>query len=297
MDSENLGWDYRYRKIRDSVDFERFQNFNIKSPYLKRLIKFGKKKKCSLEFGSGKGGLSLFLKKNFPEIDINLLDAEKDAVEFSKALFKHYNVDAKFFVDDFRNLPFPDEYFDFIHGNTVLEHVPDTKQAVTELLRVLKKGGHFLVTVPNSNRKFSGHDVYHTINRFGYFSRTFYPKELESFFTENSCKIVDRFGNGCSYFYPSYLPRYIIEKFRLRKQSSMLKKNNNSILNEKIKESTESKSSSIYSQKERLFYAFTFSFLDKIWDPIQRKINHFTSRNEILPYSWYITIGIVAEKT
>ena len=287
MDFESANWDSHYKKIHDSLDYEHFGNYTRQSPYLKRLLKFGKDKKRSLEFGSGKGGLSLTLKKNYPDIELHLLDLEEDAIKFSRGLFKHYGLDAQFYVDDFMKLPFPDEYFDIIHGNTVLEHVHETKKAVTELLRVLKKGGHILVTVPNSNRKFSGHDLYHIINRFDYFSRTFYPKELESFFTENSCKIVDRFGNGCIYFYPSYLPRYLIEKLRSRKTLSQ---------DESINQSEPKTSSSIYSAKERKFYASTFSFADKLWNPIQRKINHFTSNNETLPYSWYITIGIVAQK-
>ena len=287
MDSENMGWDSHYEKVSDAIDYESFLNKNQKTPYLKRLTKFGKNKKRSLEFGSGKGGLSLVLKRNYPKIELHLLDLEKDAIEFSKGLFKHYNLNAQFYVDDFMKLPFPNNHFDLIHGNTVLEHVHETKKAVTELLRVLKKGGHILVTVPNSNRRFSGHDLYHTINRFDYFSRTFYPKELESFFTENSCEIVDRFGNGCVYFYPSYLPRYMMEKIRLRKQLS---------INEKNKLPKTKKSSSIYSSKEQKFYASTFSYADRIWDHIQRKINYFTNKNEFLPYSWYITIGIVARK-
>mgnify|MGYP005645102559 CR=1 FL=1 len=287
MDSDNVGWDSHYEKIRDTIDYESFLNSDQKTPYVKRLTKFGKDKKCSLEFGSGKGGLSLILKKKFPKIELHLLDLEEDAIKFSKGLFKHYNLDAQFYVDDFMKLPFPDNHFDLIHGNTVLEHVPDTKKAVTELVRVLKKDGHILVTVPNSNRKFSGHDLYHNINRFNYFSRTFFPKELESFFTENSCEIVDRFGNGCVYFYPSYLPRYVMEKIRSRKQSS---------INYKKDESETVKSSSIYSSKERKLYASTFSIADRIWEPIQKKINHFTSENEFLPYPWYITIGIVARK-
>lgn len=287
MDFESANWDSHYKKIHDSLDYEHFGNDTRQSPYLKRLLKFGKDKRRSLEFGSGKGGLSLTLKKNYPDIELHLLDLEEDAIKFSRGLFKHYGLDAQFYVDDFMKLPFPDEYFDIIHGNTVLEHVHETKKAVTELLRVLKKGGHILVTVPNSNRKFSGHDLYHTINRFDYFSRTFYPKELESFFTENSCKIIDRFGNGCIYFYPSYLPRYLIEKLRSHKTSSQ---------DESINQSESKTSSSIYSAKERKFYASTFSFVDNLWDPIQRKINHFTSKNETLPYSWYITIGIVAQK-
>lgn len=292
MNTENVRWDTHYKKIRSSIDFEYFRNYDKKFPYINRMLKFAKGKNCSLEFGSGKGGLSLTLKRNYPEIDVHLLDLEKDAVKFSEDLFKYYGLNATFYTNNFLELPFSDEYFDFIHGNTVLEHVLNTEKAVKELTRVLKKGGYILVTVPNSNRRFDGHDLYHTINRFDYFSRTFYPKELEEFFINNSCEIVDHFGTGCVYHYPSYLPRYIIEKirlWRLSKKTSTKNKSDN-------KNSALDQSRSIYSTKERSLYKSTFLFVDKIWDPIQRRINQFTSNNEIFPYSWYITIGIVTKK-
>jgi len=293
MNTDNPGWDTHYKKIRTSVDYESYRNYDSKNPYLVRLLKFAKGKKRSLEFGSGKGGLSLILKRNYSEIDIHLLDLENDAIEFSKELFQHYNLDAKFYSHDFMKLPFPDENFDFIHGNTVLEHVPETKKAVQELTRVLKKGGYILVTVPNSNRRFDGHDLYHTINRFNYFSRTFYPKELESFFKDNSCEIVDRFGTGCIYHYPSYMARYLAEKIRTRRRSTHSKLKE---YEDNQEESTQNNSVSTFSSKERSLYKSSFLFVDKIWDPIQKKINLYTSRNQTLPYSWYITIGIVVKK-
>lgn len=295
MDTKKVGWDSHYHKIRKSIDFELYRNYDRKNPYVKRMLKFAKGKNCSLEFGSGKGGLSLILKKNYPEMDIHLLDLEKDAVEYSKGLFQHYGLNAQFHTQSFMNLPFPNDFFDFIHGNTVLEHVKETNKAVKELSRVLRKDGYILVTVPNSNRRFDGHDLYHTINRFDYFSRTFYPKELEKFFTDNSCEIVDQFGTGCIYHYPSYLPRYFMEKIRLRKQSSQSHTQN--FKTNLSNSNTNNLSESIYSVKEKKLYKSTFLFLDKIWDPIQRRINLFTSRNETLPYSWYITIGIVAKKS
>jgi len=292
MDINNPGWDTHYKKIHTSVSYESYRNYDLKNPYIERLLKFGNNKKRCLEFGSGKGALSLILKRNYPDIDIHLLDLENDAVEFSKKLFQHYQLDAQFYTNDFMKLPFPDENFDFIHGNTVLEHVPETKKAVQELVRVLKKGGNILVTVPNSNRRFDGHDLYHTINRFNYFSRTFYPKELETFFKDNSCEIIDKFGTGCIYHYPSYMARYFAEKIRSRRSSNSKIKKSDIQQNE----SSQKNSDSIFSSKERSLYKSSFLFVDKIWDPIQKKINLYTSRNQTLPYSWYITIGIVAKK-
>lgn len=45
-------------------------------------------------------------------------------------------------------LPFEDNYYDLILCNHVLEHIPDDKKAMTELYRVLKKGGTLIAQVP-----------------------------------------------------------------------------------------------------------------------------------------------------
>ena len=44
---------------------------------------------------------------------------------------------------DIQNIPFEDENFDMVIANFMLYHVPDIDRAVSEVSRVLKKGGHF----------------------------------------------------------------------------------------------------------------------------------------------------------
>jgi len=51
---------------------------------------------------------------------------------------------------DVTSIPFPDEYFDFIICNHVLEHVSDDIQALRELYRVLKKGHSGILQTPYS---------------------------------------------------------------------------------------------------------------------------------------------------
>ncbi|MEX1053798.1 MAG: class I SAM-dependent methyltransferase [Nitrosopumilaceae archaeon] len=290
----STGWNSHYQRISTKIDFEFFREYDKRSPYIKRMLKFAEGKKRSLEFGSGKGGLSLVLKRNYPSLEIHLLDLEEKAIEFSKKLFQYYSCEATFYRNSFLKLPFPDEYFDFIHGNTALEHVKDTEKAVKELTRVLAKGGNILITVPNSFRQFDGHDLYHTINRFQYFSRTFYPKELENLLANNSCETVDRFGIGFIYHYPSYMPRYLYEKLKSRSANKLSSRVKLSTLSDESMPTVEDEQS-VFTIREKNFYKI-FSYADRIWDPIQRKINHFTNVNEIFPFSWYITIGIVAKK-
>jgi len=45
-------------------------------------------------------------------------------------------------------LPFEDEIYDLILCNHVLEHIPDDRKAMSELYRVLKKGGTLIAQVP-----------------------------------------------------------------------------------------------------------------------------------------------------
>jgi ubiquinone/menaquinone biosynthesis C-methylase UbiE len=49
---------------------------------------------------------------------------------------------------DVTRLDFPDESFDAIVCNHVLEHVPDDRKALAEFYRVLKKGGWASIQVP-----------------------------------------------------------------------------------------------------------------------------------------------------
>jgi SAM-dependent methyltransferase len=49
---------------------------------------------------------------------------------------------------DITKIPFEDSYFDVILCNHVLEHIPDDIKAMTELYRVMKKGGWGILQVP-----------------------------------------------------------------------------------------------------------------------------------------------------
>lgn len=49
---------------------------------------------------------------------------------------------------DALNLPFPDESFDVVIISEVMEHIPDDKGVLAEMVRVLKPGGRIAITVP-----------------------------------------------------------------------------------------------------------------------------------------------------
>lgn len=54
---------------------------------------------------------------------------------------------------DICNLPFEDNSFDFILCNHVLEHIPDDRQAMSELFRILKPGGTAILQIPQDLKR------------------------------------------------------------------------------------------------------------------------------------------------
>jgi SAM-dependent methyltransferase len=57
-------------------------------------------------------------------------------------------------------LPFPDNHFDFMFSNEVIEHVVDDAQYAAEMVRVVRPGGRILIFAPNRWYPVEQHGVY-----------------------------------------------------------------------------------------------------------------------------------------
>ncbi len=75
-----------------------------------------------------------------------------EGVDFSAALLAHYSGPAKCVVADCRQMPFPDQSRDVVIVQGGLHHLPtlpgDLVQVVSEVRRVLRPGGRFMVVEP-----------------------------------------------------------------------------------------------------------------------------------------------------
>ncbi|MFE9805861.1 class I SAM-dependent methyltransferase [Streptomyces sp. NPDC005227] len=63
-------------------------------------------------------------------------------------------------------LPFPDESFDVVIISEVMEHIPDDKGVLAEMVRVLRPGGRIAITVPRYGPEkvcWSLSDAYHEV--------------------------------------------------------------------------------------------------------------------------------------
>lgn len=84
----------------------------------------------------------MFLKKfsSHPNIDYTPCDINPETYEY-------YNIH-KIEKVDVMNIPFSDNSFDMVMCNHVLEHIEDYKVGMSELYRVMKKGGWGIFQVP-----------------------------------------------------------------------------------------------------------------------------------------------------
>lgn len=77
------------------------------------------------------------------------IDVLKTSVDWAKRHWK--NPEMKFLVGDAHKLRFPASYFDAVYIMEVLEHVASPKLVLSEVKRVLKKGGYGVFLVPSDS--------------------------------------------------------------------------------------------------------------------------------------------------
>jgi len=77
--------------------------------------------------------------------EVKLLDLDKNRVSLAvENGFDAFQCDVSN-----ENLPFSDSYFDVVYAGEIIEHLFDTEHFVSEVKRVLKKDGIFILSTPN----------------------------------------------------------------------------------------------------------------------------------------------------
>jgi len=81
-------------------------------------------------------------------------------------------------------LPLADSCFDLVVAWEVLEHIEDHQRTVSEVARVLRGGGAFLLSVPLHQHRFG------PLDRAAGHKRRYEPQELAASLTENGFRVV-----------------------------------------------------------------------------------------------------------
>jgi len=113
--------------------------------FKKHIESLGMKNKLKiLDVGCGAGSKTKMLKKIFPGFTFLGCDVSKKAISYA-------NKDSsgiKFFVADAQKLPIKTNSIDVVIAQSVLDHLESPEKGMSEVYRVLKKGGTFLFTDP-----------------------------------------------------------------------------------------------------------------------------------------------------
>ena len=99
-----------------------------------------------LEIGAGTGATLIQIKNEQPSVEAHGIELQP----ITKNGNKIDGIDSMTYGDiETMTLPFENEYFDCIIMGDVLEHLLDPLRTLEKLIKVLKEGGTFIVSVPN----------------------------------------------------------------------------------------------------------------------------------------------------
>jgi len=128
----------RFKEIKNMYDNNKYKDFK-----LTRILEIGSGNCCIMPFLLKRirgvklsVGTDVICFKNF-KIDKEILSLKKDILPIKK-------VEIYPFIDA-ANLPFKNNYFNFIYSFEVFEHIPAWKKAILEIHRVLKKKVMFIL--------------------------------------------------------------------------------------------------------------------------------------------------------
>lgn len=134
---------------------------------------------------------------------VTSLEYDSDCCQFVR---EHVGLDVT--EGSLTTLPFENEYFDLVCAFDVLEHIENHDQALKEMQRVLKPGGHLFVTVPAYQFLWSEHDVIN--HHFRRYTRT----NITQLFQKNTklTKVRTSYFNTFL-FLPAFIARMISNIF------------------------------------------------------------------------------------
>ena len=145
LNTRNILHKVHLNRIKNKKGLNRVSNY-ISTKTLKVKKIFFKGKICG-EFGAGShggGGLNVLkLGAGF----VHLLDVNKNIKSGINKNLKKFEEKYKIHIGSVDNLPFKDNYFDFVNCSGVLHHIEKPQKAFKEIKRVLKKNGTALIVI------------------------------------------------------------------------------------------------------------------------------------------------------
>ncbi len=130
--------------------FSSLMGLGVNRPNSRMVIELAKVKPGDkvLDVGCGTGSLTLTAKTSAGINGVVYgIDAAPEMIDFARKKAKQAGSDVVFDVGLIEKIPCPDATFDVVISRLAIHHLPDElkRRAFSEIFRVLKPGGHFLV--------------------------------------------------------------------------------------------------------------------------------------------------------
>lgn len=148
-----------------------------------------------LDLGSGDGFFAeMTWGKKKIDVGLDLQSSRAQEAE-GKGIYK------KIVYYDGTKIPFPDNHFQTVVANCVLEHIPNIDKTLSEIYRVLKPGGHFLTGVMADNwekymfgSKIAGKWYQNWMKKMQQHENLLSEKEWTKKFKKPGFKIIEKIG-------------------------------------------------------------------------------------------------------
>ena len=101
-----------------------------------------------LDLGCGQGHVTARIKQAFPMTNVSGLDYSISAIGYAAEAFN----DIDFIVGNALDPPYSEGYFDVIICNNLWEHVPYPLLLLERIRRIMKVGGHLVISTPSRYR-------------------------------------------------------------------------------------------------------------------------------------------------
>ncbi len=102
----------------------------------------------ALDVGCGSGALTRQLAKRLPMAEVAAIDIAPGMLE--QAISAHDHPRISYYEGDAEDIPFEEKGFDLVYSNFVLQWCPKPVQALTEMRRVLRRGGQLVLSMPGA---------------------------------------------------------------------------------------------------------------------------------------------------
>ena len=156
-----------------------------------------------LDAGGGTGRYGLKIAQDFPESSITISDIVEESIVVSKNIAEQAGIEnVHFKKDDILLSSFPNNHFDVVFSDAVIQHIHDYRRAISEIKRITKPGGRILISTVNF---WNFHGFYKFLlklagGKYSYgYEKLFSKKELSAVMKKEGIRVIATDG-----FYVGY---------------------------------------------------------------------------------------------